>query len=184
MAIVTAAEVQTMLGLGSDDDMGGRLQGLVDAACALAEEYLNRWITKKEYTQVCSGGGSALVLKAYPLDPGTVVNLEGVVEAGISLDAEKGLLYRGGGRIWPAIPGGYRVTYTGGLSEIPAPIKQAVALLVAALNNTVENKGQQVASERLSDYQVSYSRPADAAGLEALSVAAAALLRPYRNRQW
>jgi hypothetical protein len=55
------------------------------------------------------------------------------------------------------MPGIYRVTYTGGLDPVPAPIKQAIALLVAALNNTVENKGQQVASERLSDYQVIYA---------------------------
>lgn len=172
-----------MLGLG-EDDLAGRLGGLTDAANVMVEEYLNRWIDRKEYTQVCSGGGAALVLRAYPVAPDTVVNLEGVIESGISLDAEKGLLYRGGGRIWPAIPGGYRVSYTGGLSVIPTPIKQAAALLVAALNNTVENKGQQVASERLSDYQVSYSRQADAEGLEALSVAAAALLQPYRSRQW
>lgn len=183
MAIVTAAEVQTMLGLGNDN-LGGRLDGLVAAACAMAEEYLNRWIDKKEYTQVCSGGGSALTLKAYPVASDTIVKLEGVLVADTSLDAEKGLLYRGGGRTWPPMPGGYRVTYTGGLSDVPAPVKQAVALLVAALNNTVENKGQQVASERLSDYQVTYARPADAGGLEALSVAAAALLRPYRSRQW
>ena len=183
MAIVDAADVQKMLGLG-DDDLGGRLEGLVDAACAMAEEFLNRWITRKEYTQVCSGGGLALILKAYPVGSVSEITMEGVPVPGASLDEEKGLLYRGFGRAWPSIPGGYRVTYCGGLMEIPAPIKQAIALLVAALNNTVANKGQQVASERLSDYQVSYARPADAAGLEALSLAAAALLRPYRNRQW
>lgn len=183
MAIVTAADVQTMLGLGSDD-LGGRLTGLLEAASAMAEEYLNRWITEKEYTQVCSGGGPALVLKAYPMKYGTVISFEGAIVSGVVLDNEKGLLYREDGRTWPSMPGGYHVTYTGGLSEVPAPIKQAIALLVAALNNTVENKGQQVASERLSDYQVSYARPVDAAGLETLSVAAAALLRPYRSRPW
>lgn len=69
------------------------------------------------------------------------------------------------------------------MDPVPAPVKQAIALLVAALNNTVENKGQQVAGERLSDYQVTYARPADAGGLEALSVADAAQLRPYLSRQ-
>ncbi len=183
MAIVTAAEVQTMLGLG-EDDLGGRLQGLVDAACAMAEEYLSRWVTVKEYTQVCSGGGGALVLKAYPVESITEVTMDGVVVPGGHLDKDSGLLYREEGRVWPPMPGGYLVKYTGGLEPVPAPIKQAAALLVAALNNTVENKGQQVASERLSDYQVSYARPEGAAGLEALSVAAAALLRPYRTRVW
>ena len=183
MAIVTAAEVKIMLGLG-EDDLGGRLEGLTDAASAMAEEYLNRKLTRKEYTQVCSGGGSALVLKAYPVETVTEITFDGVGVTGGYLDKDAGLLYREGGRLWPPMPGGYLVTYTGGLSDIPAPIKQAVALLVAALNNTVENNGQQVASERLSDYQVSYSRPDGAAGLEALSVAAAALLRPYRTRVW
>ena len=183
MAFMTAAEVQTMLGLGQDN-LGGRLDGLVAAACAMAEEYLNRWIDKKEYTQVCSGGGGALVLKAYPVESVMEVAMDGAPVPGVFLDADKGLLYRTGGRQWPPLPGGYVVKYTGGLTTIPAPIKQAVAMLVAAMNNTVENKGQQVASERLSDYQVSYARPADAAGLEALSVAAAALLRPYRTRAW
>lgn len=183
MAIVTVAEVQTMLGLG-EDDLGGRIPGLTDAACVMAEEFLNRWIIKKEYTQVCSGGGESLTLKAYPVEAVTEVTLDGSNVPGGVLDTDKGLLYRTGGRQWPPMPGGYRVTYTGGLSEVPAPIKQAIALLVSALNNTVENKGQQVASERLSEYQVSYTRPADASGLEALSVAAAALLRPYRTRVW
>jgi hypothetical protein len=183
MAIVTAADVQTMLGFG-EDDLGGRLEALTEAASAMAEEFLNRWVTKQAYTQVCSGGGSALTLKAYPVETLTEITFDGVGVTGGYLDKDAGLLYREGGRIWPPMPGGYLVKYTGGLEPVPAPIKQAIALLVAALNNTVENKGQQVASERLSDYQVSYSRPADAAGLEVLSVAAAALLRPYRSRQW
>jgi len=158
MAIVTVADVQAMLGLGADD-MSGRLSGLVDAACVMVEEYLNRWLTKKVYTQVCSGGGEAPTLKAYTVEAVTEVMLDGVVVPGGVLDADKGLLYRQGGRPWPPMPGGYRVTYTGGLSEVPAPIKQACALLVAALDNTVQNKGQQVVSERLSEYQVSLCPP-------------------------
>jgi hypothetical protein len=183
MAIVTAAEVQTMLGIGNDN-MGGLLDGLVSAACDMAEVYLNRWITKKEYTQVCDGGGSCLILKAYPVESVKEITLDAAVVPGGVLDADKGMLYPDGVTAWPYRPGGYRVTYTGGLEPVPAPIKQAVALLVAALKNSIENKGQQVASERLSDYSVTYARAADAAGLEVISVTAAALLRPYRSRPW
>ena len=179
MPIVTVAEVQKLLNLG-EEDMNGRLPDLVDAASALVESHLNRRLTKQERSEVYSGGGEALALKAYPVDTVLQVTLDDVPIETYDLDAETGLLFRRGG--WPPMPGGYRVTYVGGLAEIPAPIKQACALLVAALADAADNKGQQIASERLSDYQVSYARPAGAAGLETLSAAAAALLAPYRNR--
>ncbi len=179
MPIVTVAEVQKLLNLG-EDDMDGRLSDLTDAASALVESHLNRRLTKQERSEVYSGGGVALTLKAYPIDTVLQVTLDDVPIEAYALDAENGLLFRRQG--WPPMPGGYRVTYVGGLAEIPAPIKQACALLVAALADSVESKGQQIASERLSNYQVTYARAAGAAGLEALSAAAAALLAPYRNR--
>ena len=179
MPLVTVAEVQTLLNLGADD-LGGRLPGLTEAAFAMVESHLNRRLTKQERTEVYSGGGEALPLKAYPVETFTKVTLDGMEVEAHGLDADTGLLFRRGG--WPPMPGGYRVTYVGGLSVIPAPIKQACALLVAALADAADNKGQQIASERLSDYQVTYARTAGAAGLEALSAAAAALLAPYRNR--
>jgi hypothetical protein len=77
MAIVIAADVQTMLGLG-EDDLGGRLEALTEAASAMAEEFLNRWVTKQAYTQVCSGGGSALTLKAYPVETLTEITFDAV----------------------------------------------------------------------------------------------------------
>ena len=184
MAIVAVSDVQAMLGLGTEDTLGGRLDGLVDAACAMVEGYVNRWLTKKQYTQVCSGGGGSLALKAYPVESVAAVTMDGVAVADTVLDANKGLLYRSGGRQWPPMPGGYLVTYTGGLSETPAPIKQAAALLVAALDDAMQNRGQNVAAERLGDYSVTYAKAADSVGLEALSAAAAALLRPYRDRPY
>ena len=179
MPIVTVAEVQTLLNLGADD-LGGRLPGLTEAASAMVEGHLNRRLTRQERSEVYSGGGEALALKAYPVDTVLQITLDDVPIEAHSLDAENGLLFRRGG--WPPMPGGYRVTYIGGLSVIPAPIKQACALLVAALADAADNKGQQIASERLSDYQVTYARTAGAAGLEALSAAASTLLAPYRNR--
>lgn len=179
MPIVSAANVSEMLGLG-DDDLGGRLPALTDAACELVELYLNRKLLLGFHTEIHSGGGDALALKAYPVESVEGVMLNGAPMEYHGLIPESGLLYRRDG--WPRVPGGYTVKYAGGLSTIPSSIKQAVALLVEAMADAVENKGQQIASERLADYQVSYFRAAEAIGLAALSGAAAALLAPHRNK--
>ena len=179
MPIVSPAEVSEMLTLG-DDDLGGRLTALTDAACELVELYLNRKLPKAQHTEIHSGGGEALTLKAYPVESVAEVTLNGAPIDHHGLIPESGLLYRRTG--WPRHPGGYVVKYTGGLDAIPASIKQAVALLVESMADAVDNKGQQIASERLADYQVSYFRAAEAIGLAALSGAAAALLAPHRNK--
>jgi len=181
MPLVTVAEVQTLLNLGADD-MGGRLPGLTDAASAMVEGHLNRWLPKQQYTQVCSGGREIMPLKGYPVETVSAVTLEDAPVTGWLLDGAVGLLLRPGYQPWPAVPGGYRVTYTGGLDPVPQPVKYACAILVAVLADAANNKGQQITSERLSDYQVTYARSDGAVGLEALSAAAAALLAPYRNR--
>lgn len=178
MPIATPAEVQTLLALGSDD-LNGRLPDMVTAACELVEMHLNRKLPRGSYTETHSGGSDALVLKAYPVESVSEVMLEGTAMEYSGLNKECGLLYRKHG--WPCVPGGYSVTYTGGLDPVPMSVKQAVALLVEALVDAMDNKGQQIASESLSDYQVSYFRTGEAIGLGALSGAAAALLAPYRH---
>lgn len=181
MKLVTAAEVQAMLGISDDPD--GRLAGLIETASSLIEEHLNRRLLRQQYIQLCSGGGHELLLYAYPVESAASVLSDGREINGWMVDQEHGALLRKSG--WPSTTSGYAVTYTGGYlpEELPAPIKQACILLVAALNTAYAHNGQQVASEGIGDYRVSFARPAsNLPGIDTLSPAAACLLQSYRHR--
>ena len=66
-----------------------------------------------------------------------------------------------------------------------AALPVALALIWRAISYAGDNSGQQVVSERLDGYSVTYVTPAAAVdGLERLAPAAAALLSPYRGRAW
>lgn len=180
MALVTLSEIQVMLGIS--DDLDGRLPGLTETASSLIEEYLNRSLVRREYTQQCAGGGQILYLRAFPVESVASVTKDSEAITGWFLDPEYGILVRSAG--WPQVWPGYQVTYAGGYEpeSIPLPIKQACAMLALGLNESLTHSGQKVASEAIGDYRVTYSTDASKGkGIEALSPVAASLLKPYRR---
>lgn len=179
--VATPQQIQQLLGLASDDDLNGRLGLLVEMSVELVEAHLNRRLVKGSYTEQHSGG-RVIALRAYPVESVERVTMNGDEAPYDYLVRDSGLLFRRDG--WPEIPGGYEVTYTGGLDPIPKAILQAVALMVSTMAGVTDNKGQLIASESLSDYRVSYVRMAETAGIGGLCPAAAWLLAPYRNMSW
>lgn len=150
----------------------------------VAEGYTNRTFSYGERTEqfaVERGGGSVL-LSAYPLDmsaPVTVA-LDGE-ERGDYVLYQSGLLSYGRG----LDAGTLSVTYSGGYRPhlVPEPIKIAVALIAGALKSAGQSDGQQIVSEKLDGYSVTYAQTTGI-GLQKLAPAAAALLRPYIAKAW
>ena len=113
-------------------------------------------------------------LRAYPVEK--IEALTGAEQK--HLDRENGIL-----RFEKPACGAVVCRYTGGLEPIPAAILQACTLVTQALLQTADNGGKTLMSERLGDYQVMFyqGKEGQAASLEGLSPAAAALLAPYRG---
>ncbi len=157
------------------------------AAQQVAEGYLNRTLAQGEQDETFSlNGQRTVLLRAYPVDSLVSVTLEGTEVDGCKVSETSGIL----SLPWhvPSLWGlELRVQYIGGfpLDAVPMPIKVACALIWRAIAYANDNNGQQVVSERLDGYSVSYVSPSQAVGgLERLAPAAAALLSPYRGKAW
>jgi len=180
---MTDAEMRSLSGLSFATD--AEVDVAILAAQQVAEGYLNRALCKGEQDEAFDLCGRRMVLlHAYPVDSLVSVTLDGEGVDGCELCEQSGVL------ILPRhLPDGswLRVQYIGGflLDDLPMPIKVACALIWRAIANATENNGQQVVTERLDGYSVSYVSPAQAVGgLERLAPAAAALLSPYRGKAW
>lgn len=180
---MTAAEMRTLTGLpfASDEEA----TAAVLAAQQVAEGYLNRILVQGEQDETFHlDGGRLVLLHAYPVDSLISVTLDGVEVDGCDLYENSGVL-----KLPADAPHGdrLRVRYVGGFApaDVPQPVKVACALIWLAITQATDNNGQQVVTERLDGYSVTYISPAQAvAGLERFAPAAAALLAPYRGKVW
>lgn len=180
---MTVAEMRSLSGLPLATDAEATVA--VIAAQQVAEGYLNRALAQGDQDETFSLNGQRMVLlHAYPVDSLVSVTLDGDEVDGCELCELSGIL------ILPRhSPGGekLRVKYIGGfpLDAVPMPVKVACALIWRAIAYATDNNGQQVVSERLDGYSVTYVSPAQAVGgLDRLAPAAAALLSPYRGKAW
>ena len=180
---MTAAEMRSLSGLSFATD--AEATAAILAAQQVAEGYLNRVLVQDEQDDVFDlCGRRSVLLRAYPVDSLVSVTLDGVAVE------DCGLCERSGVLVLPwNVPGGARlcVQYVGGypLDAVPQPVKVACALIWLAISQATDNHGQQVVTERLDGYSVTYISPAQAVGgLDRLAPAAAALLAPYRGKAW
>lgn len=162
------------------------LEALLSAAESAVETYLGRSIKRKERTEEhwSETPRRVISLRAWP-----VTAIASVAdESGMRSDY---ILLAGQGQIFLRQPaaGMVTVTYTGGLDPVPADIEQAMALIVSSLSQAQESGGQTIVSERLGDWQATYATSGSASGgmaagsLGSVSMAAMALLDPYRARR-
>lgn len=178
-ALITLAEAKAQLG-NLDEE---RLTGLIGAASELINVSIRRFLLLDDYEETLYQSGIALSLRGYPLASVQSVTASGSAVSGYIIDTERGLLLRGDGTSWVPVPGGYIVIYRGGLSEIPAPVKQACLMLVQQLQAAIEHGGLIASAERIGDYSITYLTNGSAgSGLETFSPAIAALIRPYMGR--
>jgi hypothetical protein len=183
MMCMTAAEMRDLSGLTFATDAAA--EAAILAAQQVAEGYLNRALCKgdrDETFDLC--GRRTVLLHAYPVDSLVSVTLDGEEVDGCEMCEMSGILALPRN----AAPGErLRVQYIGGFpaDAMPMPIKVACALIWRAISHAAENDGQQVVSERLDGYSVTYVTPGQAvSGLDRLAPAAAALLTPYRGKAW
>ena len=174
---MTVAEMRSLSGLSIATDAEATVA--IIAAQQVAEGYLNRALVRDEQDEAFDLCGRRMVLlRAFPVDSLVSVTLDGVEVDGCELCELSGVL------ILPRhSPGGekLRVQYIGGfpLDAVPMPVKVACALIWRAISQAIENNGQQVVSERLDGYSMTYVSPSQAVGgLDRLAPAAAALLSP------
>lgn len=179
--IMSAAELARYTGKAYSEAVA---DAWILAGQQVIENYINRALCYGQYTERTATNGKGLVLlRAYPVDmtkPFTVT-VDG-------RETDKWTLY-GHGML--AIydhrtAGMLNITYTGGYTELtmPEPIKIACALIVNAIESAQVYNGQQIVSERLDGYSVTYAQQAASMGMERLAPAAAALLRPYTSKAW
>lgn len=180
---MTADEMRTLTGLSFETDAAA--EAAILTAQQVAEGFLNRVLVRGEQDEVFHWDGRRVVLlRAFPVDSLISVTLDGVEVEGCEVYENSGVLklpmdMLRGERL--------RVRYVGGFapSDVPQPVKVACALIWLAITQATDNNGQQVVTERLDGYSVTYISPAQAvAGLERLAPAAAALLAPYRGKVW
>ena len=180
---MTAAEMRSLSGMSFATDAEATVAIL--AAQQVAEGYLNRALVRGDQDETFDLNGRRMVLlRAFPVDSLVSVTLDGVEVEGCELCEGSGVL------VLPRhAPAGrrLRVQYIGGfpLEAIPTPIKVACALIWRAISYATDNNGQQLVTERLDGYSVTYISPSQAVGgLERLAPMAAALLAPYRGKAW
>ena len=162
------------------------LEALLAAGESAIETYLGRKLGVMERTEThwSETPRRVISLRAWPVTTIASVADENGVRSDFILLAEQGQLF-----FHRPIEGVVTVTYTGGLDPIPADIEQAMALIVSSLSQAQESGGQTIVSERLGDWQATYSTSASANGgaavgsLGTVSQAAMALLDPYRARR-
>lgn len=180
---MAVAEMRTLTGLSFATD--AEATAAIFAAQEVAEGYLNRVLVQSEQEEVFALEGRRVVLlRAYPVDSLISVTLDGVEIEGCEIYENSGVL-----ALPMDAPRGerLRVRYVGGyaLADVPQAVKVACALIWLAISQATDNNGQQVVTERLDGYSVTYISPAQAvSGLERLAPAAAALLSPYRGKAW
>lgn len=172
--LITVDEYQEMLGLADVNEE--KAESALEAAENLIEKYLRRRIAVQERTETTyfDMPCDRMQLKGYPVQE--VGSLTGAEMK--HLDAENGIL-----RFARPVTGAVSCTYTGGMGTAPAAILQACALLAQAIEQSADNGGQTVMSERLDDYQVMFYNATEGreTKLEGFCPAAAALLNPYRG---
>ena len=180
---MTAAEMRSLSGMTFATD--AEADAAVIASQQVAEGYLNRSLAQGEQDETFDLCGRRMILlHAYPVDSLVSVTLDGAEVEDCELYEATGVL------VLPRdAPHGdrLRVQYIGGFAAdaMPTPIKVACALIWRAIAYANDNNGQQVVSERLDGYSVTYVSPAQAVGgLDRLAPAAAALLSPYRGKAW
>ena len=180
---MTAAEMRDLSGLSFATDAAA--EAAIIAAQQVAEGYLNRVICQDTQEETFNlNGRRSVLLHAYPVDSLVSVTLDGEEVDGCEVCELSGIL-----ALPRYSPGGDQlyVRYIGGFPDdaIPTPIKVACALIWRAISQATDNNGQQVVSERLDGYSVTYVTPGQAvSGLDRLAPAAAALLAPYRGKAW
>ena len=180
---MTAAEMRSLSGLSFATD--AEATAAIIAAQQVAEGYLNRALVQDEQDEVFDlDGPHSVLLRAYPVDSLVSVTLDGVELEGCDVLKGSGIL-----KLPRDAPQGewLRVRYVGGFApaDVPHPVKVACALIWLAISQATDNHGQQVVTERLDGYSVTYISPAQAVnGLDRLAPAAAALLAPYRGKAW
>jgi hypothetical protein len=180
MPLMSVEELATMTGVSENDLNEDQAEALIDAAFSLIEAHLGRKLERGAYTQTRFRAGDTVLLDGYPVASVSSVTVDGKNVTDWKLDGENGIL-----RFDEAVDGLVEVSYVGGLEEIPRAMKQAAALIVGSAQKSLENGGQTLMSERLSDYQMMYYQPTGggAGGVASISPAAAALLLPWKNRR-
>ncbi len=182
--MIPLADIQALLGNATEADAEMALA----AAVALVENYLGRYLIKKERVETLDGRPfmSTIRLRAFPIES-VKVKVEGVEAEPIAIDRRCGILSFA--KPLPVGRQNIEVTYIGGYSEddLPADIRMALRFLIKKNAEMEKESGKAVASKRIGDYQVRYERSAasggaagsPAGGLMFYAPAVAALLRPY-----
>ena len=175
MALATLAEVKALLGITYADD-DAQLTPLIAGASTLIERYTGATFALTEFTDVHDGGGEALILDRLP-----VVSVASVTDriasaavAEFEADPATGMIYRGadglGQRRWQGGRRRFEVAYTAGHDGAPDDMKQALAMIVAAMR---ENPAGMTA-QKDGDYSFAASG--------AVPAAAQSILMRYRSR--
>ena len=176
MALATLAEVKALLGITHTDD-DAQLTPLIAGASTLIERYTGATFAVTEFTEIHDGGVEALILERLPVVTVTSVTdrTAGATVTYYETDPDTGMIYRGadglGQRRWQGGRRRFEVAYTAGHDGAPDDVKQALAMIVAAMR---ENPAGMTAQK---DGDYSFSATGDT-----IPPGANAILMRYRNR--
>jgi hypothetical protein len=200
--------------LCTPDDIAAFLQTTLTTAQTAAANYLiplaqaeieaetGRKLNLRTYTETTEGDGTnELWLQNWPL-----VSVSTVTEYGAALTAQsyswtwEGKVLKGVSSltaysdweplapwswVWGTVPGSVTVTYRGGYSTFPAPLKDiAVRMVARALvaPPSTTGGGGQITGETLGDYSVTYSN-SNTSGSVMLTDEERAIVKKYKRRR-
>ncbi len=149
---LSLAEMRAHLRLEHDDE-DALIAGMLSAARAAVERYLRRALIAQQWQLVLDGWPEGPVRLPRPplmqvdavrvLDAGGTATLVPASDYAVETRAEPGFLYPGGAAVLP-VPGrargGIEIDFTAGYGSdwnaVPAPIRQALLIMVADLYET------------------------------------------------
>ena len=141
-AIISLAEAKEHLNLSATNvDKDEQLRAFCDSASDACEAYTNREWRRQTFTETYDGGTGAIALRRGPVVSVTTVTENGVTVAasGYTLDANSGLLLRGGTMspmYWLWGRQSVVVTYVVGAAVIPPVVRNGVKEMVRHLWET------------------------------------------------
>jgi hypothetical protein len=187
--IVSEAEV-TAFWPGFDDVDSTAQTLLLAAASAAVRKFCGReFATPASGTELYDGDGSPhLFLRRFPVSSVSAVSVNGASVADYKLDATRGVLTPGGGKVapwdggrWTAGTQNISVTYTGGPSAVPEPVKLATIALIRDMKERVDSGAFR--RERIGDYEYELAGQ-DLAAPGRMPAMVEMLLTPYRAHRY
>jgi hypothetical protein len=137
---------------GADVAQSLAITGLLDTASELCREYCRREFGVNAVTELLDGPGRCdLLLGRPPVSALSTIEIDDVAIdlAEVQIDSKAGILYREDG--WPCGRKNIRVSYSGGYTDIPGPIKHGVLIVARFLLERGKISGA-FEEERIGDY--------------------------------